>query len=201
MFTKGADVYDLDGRNKTLALLPNQARFSLFGDLANRGAGYIISYLNNMGDTTGVHLSERLPSDLIFGVETDWANRIKGDQKAILAERGVSAPEIEEIIAGIEDGKVCQSFVFVHGSQITKAVVLIGPTERGFEFDQCLYRGIMNVFGFKIGKPPDDPNLLGERLADLEALSILYSIDATGRTGSTLRLSVEKKISDMLAGK
>ena len=133
------------------------------------------------------------PSDVIFYAERDWAAKIRADRKSILTEQGVNALELEQIVSEIDDAKVCQSFTFVQDMKIVKAVVLIGPTPRNFEFDQCLYQAILNVFGFKVGKR-GEPSRFGERLDDLNALSILYSIDASERIPSKLQGSVRERI-------
>jgi hypothetical protein len=180
--------------SRTLPLLKKSfVNFTIIGSLSNRAAGYVISYLNTFVNVTQVGFRRNDESaEVLFVVDKDWSMHIdqyRGDVTRIVRE--VNYDELANLVT---PGALCQSFVYAKdGRVIDHAIVFVSSPPRNYEFDGCLYRMVLQIFGFKPGETPDrmlSADEPGERLLDVAALTILYSLDESDRTVAKLRGAV-----------
>jgi hypothetical protein len=202
MFSKA----DGEAQTKILPLLKRSSLdFTVFGSLSNRAAGYVLSYLNTFGNVSQVSFRRNDEhADLVVIVDQDWSRHI--DDYRIRVSRVVDV-NYDEISNAVTPGAICQSFVYSKdGIVIDHAVVFISWGTRNYEFDRCLYRVILQAFGFKSQELPNriiSDEEAGERLLDLAALTVLYSLKPADRTTLKLRAAVHDTLekSDQLQGR
>ncbi|MEA2859206.1 MAG: hypothetical protein QOC72_1245 [Methylobacteriaceae bacterium] len=116
------------------------------------------------------------------------------DQYREAVQRIVGDVNYDELVSLVTPGALCQSFVYAKdGLVIDHAIVFVSSPPRNYEFDGCLYRMVLQVFGFKPGETPNrmlSPDEPGDRLLDMAALMVLYSLDNSDRTVAKLHDAV-----------